>query len=59
MKFSDRRISDIYEDKLLEVLDKKSITADINNNDIIVDNNDNVFKGKRQYNTVATQTYGG
>ena len=48
MNFSQWRVSDIDEDKLLEVLGKKSITTDINNNDIIVYNNDNVFKCKQQ-----------
>ena len=44
INFSWWHISDIDEDKLLELLGKKITTADINNNDIIVENNDNVFK---------------
>ena len=59
MKFSEWRVVDIAEDKLLEVLGKKIITADINKNDIIVYNDDNTLKGKQQYNKVVTHTYGG
>ena len=62
MKFSEWHVPDIAEYKVLEGLDKKikyRITADIKNNDIIVENCRNAIMGNQQYNTVSTHTYGG